>query len=120
MSDSCPIFPRPERLVGKLPPLPVESAIPSAQIQEAAALFRCLGDPTRLLLLTALARGERCVCDLASSSGASPSAVSHQLRLLRAARLVRARKQGKHVFYRLDDAHVQDLLRQALAHVGHG
>ncbi len=78
-----------------------------------------LGDPTRLKLLLALGEAELCVCDLAAAAGASPSGVSHHLRLLRALRLVRSRRDGRMIYYRLDDEHVGDLLRTALAHQEH-
>ena len=69
-----------------------------------------LGDPTRVRLVDALTHGERCVCDLAALVGLSESAVSHQLRLLRAARLVRVRRAGRLAFYSLDDHHVVGLV----------
>lgn len=81
-----------------------------------AELFRALGDLTRVRLLAALAREELCVCDLAALAGLSSSAVSHQLRLLRLARLVRSRKEGKNVYYALDDDHVRRLLAEGLDH----
>ncbi len=84
-----------------------------------AELFKALGDPTRVRILFALSSGELCVCDLAEVLQMSQSAISHQLRLLRAARIVRYRKQGKNVFYSLDDAHVVRLFEQGLAHVSH-
>lgn len=87
--------------------------------RELAELFKALGEPTRAKLLLALSAGELCVCDLAELAGATPSAISHQLRVLRAARLVTYRKDGKNVFYRLDDEHVRGLLTQGLAHVSH-
>lgn len=83
-----------------------------------ADTFRALGDPTRVRILDALSHGELCVCDLAAVLSHSQSAVSHQLRLLRGLRLVRARREGRMVFYALDDLHVVDLLRQGLKHVG--
>jgi ArsR family transcriptional regulator len=83
-----------------------------------ADTFRALGDPTRVRILDALSHGELCVCDLAAVLSLSQSAVSHQLRLLRGLRLVRARREGRMVFYTLDDLHVVDLLRQGLKHVG--
>jgi ArsR family transcriptional regulator len=83
-----------------------------------ADTFRALGDPTRVRILDALSHGELCVCDLAGVLGVSQSAVSHQLRLLRSLRLVRARRDGRMVFYALDDRHVVDLLKQGLRHVG--
>ncbi len=83
-----------------------------------AETFRALGDTTRVRLLDALSKAELCVCDLAALLGLSESAVSHQLRLLRSLRLVRPRRQGRLVFYALDDAHIIGLFRQGLAHVG--
>ncbi|MCC7032496.1 MAG: helix-turn-helix transcriptional regulator [Acidobacteria bacterium] len=83
-----------------------------------ADTFRALGDPTRVRILDVLSHGELCVCDLAAVLSLSQSAVSHQLRLLRSLRLVRARRDGRMVFYALDDLHVVDLLRQGLKHVG--
>jgi ArsR family transcriptional regulator len=82
-----------------------------------AGLFRALSDPTRVRILSALSRDELCVGELAACLGMSVSAISHQLRLLREMRLVRHRREGKHVFYALDDEHVDGLFRQALEHV---
>jgi ArsR family transcriptional regulator, lead/cadmium/zinc/bismuth-responsive transcriptional repressor len=90
----------------------------SAQAAEALAeTFRVLGDPTRIRLIAAMAVTERCVGDLAATVGMSESAVSHQLRMLRAARLVRTRRAGRHVFYTLDDGHILALFQQGLSHV---
>jgi len=80
-------------------------------------IFRVLGDPTRLRILDALSRGELCVGDLAAQLGVTESAVSHQLRLLRSARIVRARRDGRMIFYTLDDTHVLTLFEQGLRHV---
>ena len=80
-------------------------------------IFRVLGDPTRLRILDALSRGELCVGDLAARLGVTESAVSHQLRLLRSARIVRARRDGRMIFYTLDDTHVLTLFEQGLRHV---
>jgi DNA-binding transcriptional ArsR family regulator len=82
-----------------------------------ADLFRMLGDPTRVRILDVLAKGELCVCDLATLLGSSESAVSHQLRLLRTTRLVRPRRSGRQVFYTLDDDHIRDLFGLGLEHV---
>lgn len=79
--------------------------------------FRALGDPTRVRVLDALSHGELCVCDLAALLGLSQSATSHQLRLLRALRLVRPRRAGRMVYYALDDRHIVTLFRQGLRHV---
>ena len=84
---------------------------------DLAETFRTLGDPTRVRMLDALSLSELCVCDLATLIGLSESAVSHQLRLLRNLRLVKARREGRMVFYSLDDRHIITLFRQALRHV---
>jgi ArsR family transcriptional regulator len=90
------------------------------EVDALAETFRVLGDPTRVRLLDALGTAELCVCDLATLLGLSESAVSHQLRVLRDMRLVRARRDGKMVYYALDDQHVIALFRQALQHVEEG
>ena len=86
-------------------------------LQSVAEVFKLLGDPTRVRLLDALSHGERCVCDLATLVELSESAVSHQLRLLRTARLVRVRRVGRLAFYDLDDHHVIGLLHDTRKHV---
>jgi ArsR family transcriptional regulator, lead/cadmium/zinc/bismuth-responsive transcriptional repressor len=86
-------------------------------VSELVETFRALGDPTRVRILDALSHGELCVCDLAALVGMSESAVSHQLRLLRNLRLVRPRREGRMVFYALDDRHIITLFRQGLRHV---
>jgi len=85
-----------------------------------AELFKVLGDPTRVRILSALRGAELCVCDIAATLGMSQSAVSHQLRLLRTLRLVKNRKAGRMVYYALDDEHVERLLAEGLDHVEHG
>ncbi|GGR27213.1 ArsR/SmtB family transcription factor [Deinococcus ruber] len=85
-------------------------------VNEATALLKVIADPTRLRLLSALKTGDLCVCDLAVVTGISESAVSHQLRLLRAHRLVTFRKEGRVVYYRLLDKHVTTLIASALDH----
>jgi len=82
-----------------------------------AEIFKLLGDPTRVRVVDALSRGERCVSDLADLVGISESALSHQLRLLRSARLVRVRRAGRLAYYSLDDHHVLGLLRDTRKHV---
>jgi len=86
-------------------------------VEALADTFRVLGDPTRVRILDALSSGELCVCDIASLVGISESAASHQLRLLRGMRLVRPRRDGRLVYYAVDDQHILELLRQALTHV---
>jgi len=88
-----------------------------ASVSELAETFRTLGDPTRVRILDALGQAELCVCDLAALLKLGESAVSHQLRLLRSLRLVRARREGRMVFYALDDDHITRLLAQGLEHV---
>ena len=85
--------------------------------EELAATFAVLGDPTRVRLVDALAHGELCVSDLSGVVGLSESAVSHQLRLLRSLRIVRARRAGRQVYYQLDDAHIRTLLDQGRRHI---
>jgi len=82
-----------------------------------ADIFKVLGDPTRVRILDVLSRGELCVCHLAATLGLTESAVSHQLRLLRNTRVVRARRAGRLIYYSLDDKHVLTLFRQGLRHV---
>jgi len=84
-----------------------------------AAAFKALADPTRVRIISALMHTELCVGDLASCLGMSTSAVSHQLRLLREMRLVRSRREGKYVFYTLDDEHIYELFERGLAHASH-
>ena len=87
---------------------------------EAAELFRLLGDPTRLAILHALLEaGELCVCDLARLAGVAENVVSQALRLLRAADVVRTRRDGRRIHYRLADAHVRLLLDLSADHVRH-
>jgi ArsR family transcriptional regulator len=95
----------------------LERTPPETTIQHLGEFFKVIGDTTRLKIILALSRGELCVCDLAAVIGVSPSAVSHQLRLLRGARLVKFRREGKTVFYSLDDLHVERLLEDALDHL---
>lgn len=97
---------------------PIRRTLVSVRAAEAlAATFSVLGDPTRVRLLDALAQQEMCVCELAELVDSSESAVSHQLRLLRSLRLVRSRRSGRLVFYRLDDEHIRRLLDQGRRHI---
>ena len=86
-------------------------------VQGLADTFSALGDPTRVRILDALSHSELCVCDLAAVLRLSQSAVSHQLRLLRGMRLVRPRREGRVVFYALDDQHIMSIFKQTLQHV---
>ncbi|MCB9480427.1 MAG: winged helix-turn-helix transcriptional regulator [Desulfobacteraceae bacterium] len=82
-----------------------------------AELFKVLGDPTRIKILDALSNSELCVCDIAGIMEMGSSAVSHQLRVLRAAKIVKFRREGKNVIYSLDDDHVRSLIQTGLDHV---
>ncbi|MEV0422309.1 ArsR/SmtB family transcription factor [Streptosporangium canum] len=98
----------------------VRERMPEAgDLTDTADVFGLLSDPNRLRLLVALLDGELCVCDLAAVTGQSESAVSHALRLLRAHRIVAARRSGRMAYYRLEDPHVRMLLDLALAHTEH-
>jgi ArsR family transcriptional regulator len=85
-------------------------------IGELSDIFKVLGDPTRLRIVSALGVDELCVCDLSNLLGSSISAVSHQLRILRNLKLVKHRKKGKMVYYSLDDECVSTLLAEGLRH----
>ncbi|WP_418845280.1 ArsR/SmtB family transcription factor [Pyramidobacter piscolens] len=95
-------------------------ALPDEEkLRRLAEFFKIFGDPTRMRILCALKASELCVCDLTGLTGVSQPAVSHQLGLLRAAHAVRARREGKTVYYSLDDEHVGVLLRVGLEHIAH-
>ncbi|GAB4343458.1 MAG: metalloregulator ArsR/SmtB family transcription factor [Candidatus Abyssubacteria bacterium] len=96
----------------------VKSRMPDTEsVGELSEIFKVLGDPTRLRIVSALGIKELCVCDIANLLGSSVSAVSHQLRILRNLKLVKYRKEGKMVYYSLDDECVATLLREGLNHI---
>lgn len=117
--------------------MPKEAAAPSGLVDPAAVrrvqahplddamagrlaeTFKALADPTRARILHALSHAELCVGDLAAVLEMTESAVSHQLRLLRSLRVVRARREGKQMYYALDDEHVTRLFQLSLDHLGH-
>jgi DNA-binding transcriptional ArsR family regulator len=82
-----------------------------------AELFKVFGDPTRVRILWALDESEMCVCDIANLLNMTQSAISHQLRVLKRAALVKSRRDGKVVYYSLDDEHVQQILDQGMTHI---
>ncbi len=97
-----------------------ERLVTAATAERMAAVFKVLADPSRCRLVAALIdAGELCVCDLAATVGMSESSASHHLRILRAHGLVRARRDGRMVFYRPDDAHIERLLEITREHVEH-
>ena len=87
------------------------------ELIEMAELFKMFGDSTRIKILSLLFEGEKCVQEITEASGSSQSAVSHQLRLLKQARLVRSRRSGKQIFYTLADDHVKTILGMAKEHL---
>ena len=79
--------------------------------------FKILGDSTRIKILSALFQSEMCVCDIAALLGMTQSAISHQLRVLKQGRLVKHTKEGKVVYYSLDDDHIKHIVDQGLTHI---
>lgn len=93
---------------------------PEENLYELAELFKVFGDTTRIKILWALDASEMCVCDIAVLLNMTQSAISHQLRVLKQAKLVRSRKDGKIVYYSLDDEHVRQIFDQGLIHINEG
>lgn len=94
--------------------------VDDAAVQDMAGMFKMLADPTRLKIINALMLSEMCVCDLTELMGMSQSAVSHQLAALRKNRLIKFRRDGKQIFYSLDDEHISLLFNQCLIHAREG
>lgn len=96
----------------------VKEKIPSDEIlYDLAELFKVFGDSTRIKIICALFESEMCVCDLSALLGVSQSAISHQLRTLKSSRLVRYRREGKVVYYSLDDDHIKHIFDEGLNHI---
>lgn len=111
--DSCTFLCVHDEVVAK-----VQQNLPEMEkLLDLADLFKNFGDGTRVRILYVLLEAEVCVCDLAMLLGMTQSAVSHQLRILKQARLVKARRDGKTVFYSLADDHVATLLRSGMEHI---
>lgn len=87
------------------------------KLYDLAELFKVFGDTTRIKIIYALFSNEMCVCDIANLLGMTQSAISHQLRVLKQARLVKFRKEGKTVFYSLDDNHINQIFSCGLCHI---
>ena len=98
---------------------PASRALGPDEAEELAETLRALGSPSRLRILAELARGSRTVEELAAASGLSPSATSHNLRILRSLRLVRTQREGRHARYELHDHHVEELLAAVRHHHEH-
>ena len=114
--ESCTCTVIHEKVVKK-----VKKTMPHETIlYDLAELFKVFGDTTRIKILYALSASEMCVCDIAALLTMSQSAISHQLRVLKQARLVKYRKEGKVVHYALDDDHVEQIFAQGLCHISHG
>lgn len=96
-----------------------QDLLPEETVYRLAETFKALADPTRVKLINALQSRELCVCDLAAVLEMGQSAISHQLRVLRNLRLVKFRKEGKVIYYSLDDDHILALFRQGLEHIQH-
>lgn len=88
-----------------------------SNLYDLAELFKVFGDTTRIKIIWALFESEMCVCDIAFLLGMTQSAISHQLRVLKSARLVRHRKSGKTVYYSLNDEHIQKIFDMGMQHV---
>ena len=94
------------------------AAMPGEEsLYDLADVFKLFADSTRVRILSALSVTELCVCDIAQLLGMTQSAISHQLRLLKNGKLVRARREGKTVYYALDDEHVRSIIAQGMEHV---
>lgn len=89
------------------------------EITELSTIFKVLGDPTRVKILWSLNEREMCVCDLAVTLGMTKSAISHQLKTLRDNRIVKSRRDGKNIFYSLDDRHITNIIDMAKLHISH-
>ena len=96
----------------------VEKIMPPEELlYDLAELYKVFGDTTRIKILYALYESELCVCDIAALLGMTQSAISHQLRVLKTNKLVKFRRDGKEVFYSLDDDHIFKILAQGLEHI---
>lgn len=96
----------------------VKARIPNDQILSAlGSLFKIIGDTTRVKILYSISENELCVCDICALLNMSHSAISHQLRVLKNARIVKNRREGKNVFYSLDDEHINQIFNMGLTHI---
>lgn len=97
----------------------IMNSIHKELIPKAAAFFKVVGDESRMKIICTISDGETCVNDIADAIGMTKSAVSHQLKLLKDEGLVKARREGKNIFYSLDDHHVEDIIDIAFTHIEH-
>lgn len=96
-----------------------KTELDSESATRIAELFSALADSTRIRIISSIVDKEICVHDLCAKLNMTQSAISHQLRVLRDRRIVRHRKQGRHIFYRLDDIHIRELFQRAAEHIDH-
>ncbi|MBB6215504.1 ArsR family transcriptional regulator [Anaerosolibacter carboniphilus] len=115
MIDSCSCTIIHEDIVNKVK----ESMPQEEKLYDLAELFKVFGDTTRIKILYALFESEMCVCDIAALLGMNQSAISHQLRVLKQAGLAKFRKEGKVVYYSLDDEHIKNIFDQGFIHITH-
>lgn len=94
-----------------------DEMIDEETLQDISDLFKVFSDSTRIKIIFALFKSEMCVCDIATLLQMNQSAISHQLRVLKQARLVKYRKEGKSVYYSLDDNHIEEIFHMALEHI---
>ena len=94
-----------------------ENMIDEELLYDLSDLYKVFGDTTRIKILHVLSISEMCVCDISALLGIKQSSVSHQLKTLRQAKLVKYRRNGKIVYYSLDDTHVEEIFKQGLAHI---
>ncbi len=111
--DLCQVFYVDEKKVEKVK----RKMLSEVDAESLSETFKILGDMTRVKIIWVLSKGELCVCDISNILGISPSATSHQLRILRGKRLVKHRKDGKMVYYSLDDKHIEKLFKHGLEHI---
>lgn len=111
--DCCEIVCTHEDIIQKVK----TSMTDEQKLRDLADLFKLFGDATRVRILSALLQSEMCVCDLAELLGMSQSAISHQLRVLKQGKLVKNRREGKTVFYSLDDNHIGTIINQGMEHI---
>lgn len=96
-----------------------KSMLSDKVINEVASFFKIVGDPTRTKILSILDKNELCVCDIANLLNMTKSSISHQLKTLKEASIVKSKKDGKEVYYTLDDEHISEVFEVALYHIGH-
>jgi len=111
--ECCDISHTHDDVIAQVRPNMVEEA----RLRELADLFKVFGDATRVRIMSVLQQSEMCVCDLAEVLEMSQSAISHQLRVLKQAKLVKNRREGKTVFYSLADGHIQTIMSQGMEHI---